>query len=111
VKQRKAEVVEAIQIAKEIFKETGVQVPWEPFCGLKAPTTPAPPQGAGGAPPPKPGAPPPEPGLDNDEGDDADDAIPDEDDVGIDKPTEAPAGEPGEDLGSEGRAAAVRRAA
>jgi capsid protein len=35
--QLKRERIDAINISKEVLKETGVEVPYEPFCGLKAP--------------------------------------------------------------------------
>ena len=37
VNQRAKEVREAIELAKEIEKETGEKVPWQMFAGLKPP--------------------------------------------------------------------------
>lgn len=56
VAQLKKETIEAIRIRDEIKKETGVEVPWEPFCGrLAMPAQATPPSEGAGAEADRPG--------------------------------------------------------
>lgn len=67
--QRKREIVESIKLSQQVLTDTGVEIPWEFFCGLKAPTLSVKADALEGTQPgddpnaPPPGGPPPKPAV------------------------------------------------